>query len=220
MSVRRIALVAASAVIALPLSIAMAGSASAADSPLGAVDGLGLDAITGTVTGATGNLPIAGDLLGGVTGSASKSAKSSDPVSGLTGNLPIVGGAAGDPLSAVTGLLGEGGVTDIVTGLPIAGPLVDSLGVTEVVDGLLETVTGTVGGVLGGNTGSNTSHKPSKSNHGKSSKPEVVKYEQTSLPHTGGDADMTALLMCAGLAVAGTGVTLVTRRRRAGALAG
>lgn len=187
MSVRRIAIVAAITAVAIPLSIAAAGSASAAESPLDAIS---------SITDVTGGLPLLGD------------AEKGSPVDGLTGDLPL----AGDPLSAVTGLLGEGGLEKTVAGLPVAGPLVDSLGVTDIVGGVLDTVTGTVGGVTGGGLlgGGNvpTGHKPSGHKPG-------VKFENTSLPHTGGDADMTALLMCAGLAAAGTGVTLVTRRRRA-----
>lgn len=188
MFVRRIAIVAAATAVAIPLSFAAAGSASAAESPLDAISSL---------TDVTGGLPLLGNATKG------------SPVDGLTGGLPLAGGD--DPLSAVTGLLGEGGLEKTVAGLPVAGPLVDSLGVTGIVGGLLDTVTGTVGGVLGGGPLGGgqveTSHRPS------GHKPSV-KFEETALPHTGGDADMTALLMCAGLAAAGTGVTLVTRRRR------
>ncbi|MGQ0468152.1 MAG: hypothetical protein ACT4QG_22900 [Sporichthyaceae bacterium] len=187
MSVRRLSVVAAITAVAIPFSIAFAGSASAAESPLDAIS---------SITDITGDLPLLGDATKG------------SPVDGLTGGLPV----AGDPLSTVTGLLEEGGITDVVTGLPVAGPLVDSLGVTEVVDGLLGTVTGTVGGITGGGL---LGGGKVETGHKGNSKPSV-KFEETSLPHTGGDADLTALLMCAGLAAAGTGVTLVTRRRRAG----
>lgn len=219
---RRLAVAAAATAVAIPLSIAAAGSAAAVDSPLDAVGGL-----TGGGTGGlplvgalpvVGDLPAVGDLLGDTsaspTGAADK-ALAGTPAAGLTKGLPL----AGDPLAAATGRTQKGGLEKTVSGLPVAGPLVDQLGVTGIAGGLLDTVTGTVGGVTGGVVGGQgrvpTSHKPSKQ---PSEKP--VRFENSSLPRTGGDADLTALLMCAGLAVAGTGVTLLSRRRGASLLAG
>jgi hypothetical protein len=248
---RRIALVAAASVIALPLGIAMAGSAHAADSgPLG-----GLPVDTSAVTGLLGNsgLPVVGDLLGGVTGGTAatdptaavssvtsqvasaakgtpaegvvqavtgitggadaksiKSAATPDVVSGLLGgdatkNLPIVGDLGGGALAPVTGLLA-----------PVTG-LVDSLGLGDVVGGLLGTVTGLVDGVTGGllGSGDDSDSYDHSDNGGHHHSKGGDDYEATALPHTGGNSDATALLICAGLATAGTGVTLVSRRRRA-----
>lgn len=215
---RRLAVVAAATAVTIPLSIAAAGSAAALDSPLsGLTGGTGGLPVPGGLP-AAGGLPVAGDLLGGAAASPTGAAEkvlAGTPAARLTKNLPL----AGDPTAALTGLTQKGGLEKTVTGLPIAGPLVDQLGVTGIAGGLLDTVTGTVGGVTGGVLGEKkTVHKTSKPSKRSSEKP--VRYENTSLPHTGGDADLTALLMCAGLAVAGTGVTLVSRRRRSGLLAG
>ncbi len=199
---RRIAIIAAATAVAIPLSFAAAGSASAAESPLDGLSSItgegGLPVVGGLLGGDDAGLPVVGGLLGGVTGSDS--------------GLPVVGG-----------LLGEGGLEETLNGLPIAGPLLESLGLTGLVGDLVDTVTGVVGSVLGNNNHDDDDddrdrdRDHDRGGRGASVKP--VKYENTSLPHTGGDADMTAILMCAGLAVAGTGVTLVSRRRRS-ALAG
>jgi hypothetical protein len=247
------ALATAATVVALPLSVALAGSASAADSgPLG---GLPVDA--SAVTGLIGNsgLPVVGDLLGGVTGGTSstdptaavsgltsqvsgaakgtpaegvvdavtgitggssaqsiKSAATPDMVSGLLsdpthsvsgvtgGDLPVVGNLHNGPLAPVTGLLA-----------PVTG-LVDSLGAGDLVGGLLGTVTGLVDGVTGGLLGNGIdTDYPSHHSHDSRGGDD---YETSALPHTGANTDATALMLCAGLAVAGTGVTLVSRRRR------
>jgi hypothetical protein len=248
---RRIALVAAASVIALPLGIAMAGSAHAADSgPLG---GLPVDA--SAVTGLLGNsgLPVVGDLLGGITGGTSAtdptaavssvasqvtSAAAGTPAEGVVDAVTGLAGAdsgksiksAATP-DAISGLLGGntsslpvvGGLVGNTDSLPVVGPvlhtvtgLVDSLGLGDVVGGLLGTVTGLVDGVTGGLLGGSGDDSDG-SDHGSShhhSNGGSDDYEATALPHTGGNADATALLICAGLATAGTGVTLVSRRRR------
>jgi LPXTG cell wall anchor motif len=251
---RRLALVTAATVIALPLGVAMAGSAHAAD---GGIGGLPVDA--SAVTGLLGSsgLPIVGGLLGGVTGGNSaadptaalssvtsaadaatagtpaagvlqsvtglagggnsakaiKSAATPDAISGLLsnptgglgsvtgGNLPVVG-----DLGNTAGL---GGVVSTVTGLT------DTLGLGDTVGGLLGTVTGLVGGVTGGLLGGGIdSGDPSVHSGHQHDGRGGDDFEETALPHTGANTDATALMLCAGLAVAGTGVTLVSRRRR------
>jgi hypothetical protein len=247
---RRLAIVTAASVIALPLGIALAGSASAADSgPLG---GLPVDtsAITGLLGGSTGGtLPVVGDLLGGVTGGSSAAdptaalstvtnAAKGTPAEGVVAAVTgVTGGADAKSIKSaatpdvVSGLLGGstnglpvvGGVLGNTKNLPVVGPLVDSLGLADVVDGVLGTVgglvgtvTGIVGGVTGGLLGGGIdSGEPSNGGHGHSHSNGGDSFQETALPHTGGNADATALLICAGLATAGTGVTLVSRRRRA-----
>jgi hypothetical protein len=251
---RRIALIAAASVIALPLGVALAGSAHAADSgPLG---GLPVDtsAITGLLGGGgtlpvVGDLPVVGGLLGGVTGgtsaadptaalSAVTGAAKGTPAEGVVDAVTgITGGADAKTISSaatpdvVSGLLGGssnglpvvGGLLGNTSSLPVVGGLVDSLGLGDVLDGvlgtvggLLGTVTGIVGGVTGGLLGGGIDDsEPSNGGHGHSHGNGGDSFEETALPHTGGNADATALLICAGLATAGTGVTLVSRRRRA-----
>ncbi|HEY2831844.1 MAG TPA: hypothetical protein VGJ14_05415 [Sporichthyaceae bacterium] len=256
---RRLALVTAATVIAMPLGVAMAGSAHA--DTLGGLGGLlgGGTSSLPVVGGALGNsgLPVVGDLLGGVTGGSSaadptaalapvtsavdsatagtpaagvldtvtglagggtsakaiSSAATPDAISGLLsnptgglgsvtgGNLPVVGNLGGGALAPVTGLLA-----------PVTG-LVDSLGLGDLVGGLLGTVTGLVDGVTGGLLG-NGIDTDEPSSHGSHDSRGGDDFEETALPHTGANTDATALMLCAGLAVAGTGVTLVSRRRR------
>jgi hypothetical protein len=194
------------------------GGTSAAD-PTAA-----LAPVTSAVDGATAGTPAAGvlDAVTGIGGGNSaksiKSAATPDAISGLlggatSGSLPVVG-----DLPVVGGLVSDNGVLAPVTGLlaPVTG-LVDSLGLGDVVGGLLGTVTGLVDGVTGGLLGGSgddsdgSDHDGSDHHHSNGGSND---YEETALPHTGGNADATALLICAGLATAGTGVTLVSRRRR------
>jgi hypothetical protein len=256
---RRLAIVTAASVIALPLGIALAGSASAADSgPLGGlpVDTSAITSLLGGAGGGTlpvvGDLPVVGGLLGGVTGgtsaadptaalSAVTNAAKGTPAEGVVDAVTgIAGGADAKSIKSaatpdvVSGLLGGsnsnslpivGGLLGNTSNLPVVGGLVDSLGLGDVLDGvlgtvggLLGTVTGIVGGVTGGLLGGGIDDSdPSNGGHGHSHHGGGGgdSYQETALPHTGGNADATALLICAGLATAGTGVTLVSRRRRA-----
>lgn len=176
--------------------------------------------VTSAVDSATAGTPAAGVLQavtgvagGGKSAQSIKSAATPDVVSGLLsdptksvsgitgGNLPVVGNLGGGALAPVTGLLA-----------PVTG-LVDSLGVGDLVGGLLGTVTGLVDGVTGGLLGNGIDTDEPSSHHSHDSRG-GDDYETSALPHTGANTDATALMLCAGLAVAGTGVTLVSRRRR------
>ena len=207
----RILTVAVSGAIVAPFAL-MGGSANAVEAP-----------IVGDV-----GVPVVGGLLDGVLGTATGTAGGAlggtglDPVSTVTG-------AAADPLSVVDTLpLGDvlgGGALDTVTSLLDLENVLETVTGLVDLDGILKTVTDLVGTVTGalnldkilgvpvkvakpatevkGATKTVTSTKVAK--------PRSV--DAGALPQTGGNADLTALLLCAGLAVAGTGVTLVTRRR-------
>ncbi|NIJ43215.1 hypothetical protein FHS78_003527 [Parvibaculum indicum] len=112
---------------------AVAGNTS---SPVG--DGLGT--VLAPVSDALGNVPVVGDVLGGITGQGSAGLPvSGDPVSALNDVLsPVTGGSGAAPatgaLAPVTGALSP--VTDAVSSLPVVG---------EPVGGLLNGVLG-IGG--------------------------------------------------------------------------
>ncbi|HUR73134.1 MAG TPA: hypothetical protein VMZ00_02590 [Sporichthya sp.] len=202
----RFTTVAVSAAIVAPFAL-MGGSANAVEAPI-----------------VGGEVPVAGGLLDGVLGTATGSA-GLNPVSTVTG-------AAANPLAATSvtdGLLGDVVSTDLLSSVTdIAGleevlstvtSLVDVDKILETVKGLVNTVTGalnlgdllkvpvkvTKGEVKGATKTSTKASKPATTT--------TTTIAPGALPHTGGNADLTAMLLCAGLAVAGTGVTLVTRRR-------
>jgi hypothetical protein len=240
--------VAAIAAVILPFGVMAASSASAATDPLGTVTGLLGSATGGsiaspvdTVTGLVGG---SGLPLDSVTGLVGGSGLPTDAVSGVLANptsavdtaTGLVGGT-GLPTDAVTGLVGGvtgGSVTGIVPGAvgTVTGLVPGAVGtvtglvpaVTETVGGIVGSVPGLVNGVVGGiNTNlptTKTTHKaPTKAvKSAHKAHVDTREVETSALPHTGGDANATALLMCAGLAIAGTGVTLVTRRRNGLAL--
>ena len=217
----RISVVAVSGAIVAPFAL-MGGSAQAVEAPI-------IGDVT-NVTGLLGGLPV-GDLpVGGL------------PVGGLpVGGLPVGGLPVGDPVSTVTDTaanplsvvetvpLGDVVSTDV---LKTVTDLVDLENVLKTVtdlvdvDGILKTVTDLVGTVTKTLNLDKLLNVPVKVNQPavagevkgatktvatKKAAKETV--SAGSLPQTGGNADLTAILLCAGLAVAGTGVTLVTRRR-------
>lgn len=220
----RATVVAAAAAVVLPLSVMGAGSAAAADSP---IDGLPVGGLTQGLS--TDDL-LGGDVLGGVLGT----------VGSLTGGtgLPVdpmgtAGAAAADP----TGALGGAGTEAITQPL---GSLVDLdilKTVTDVVDlkEILETVKDVVNiedvlsdigldldlekllnlpiRLLSPNSEVKGDSRDGKDGKDGKDDDRNSTVRAGALPKTGGNADLTALLLCAGLAVAGTGVTLVTRRR-------
>jgi LPXTG-motif cell wall-anchored protein len=202
----RIITVAVSGAIVAPFAL-MGGSAHAVDAP-----------IVGDVTNVDGLL--GGDLLGGVLGTATGTA-GLDPVSTVTGT-------AADPLSVVETLpLGDvlgGDVLDTVTNLVDLENVLETVTNLVDLDGIIKTVTDLVGSVTDTLNLDDLLSLPVKVNKPAgevkgAAKPAATKkaaketVSAGSLPQTGGNADLTAMLLCAGLAVAGTGVTLVTRRR-------
>jgi hypothetical protein len=199
----RFTTVAVSAAIVAPFAL-MGGSANAADLPVVGEE-----------------VPVVGGLLDGVLGTATGAA-------GTTG-LPVgtVTSAASNPTNVVTGTLGSvlsNGALDGVTSIAdLEGVLGTVTGLLDV-DGLLKTVTNLVGSVIDTLNLDELLALPVKllspakqevAGASKSSKAKKATetVEAGALPHTGGNADLTAMLLCAGLAVAGTGVTMVTRRR-------
>ena len=204
----RFTTVAVSAAIVAPFAL-MGGSAEAVEAPSSATSALRSTACSAASSAApAAACSAAPSPLSTVTGAASNPLAAADIVTGTLGG--VLGNGA---LDGVTSLADLEGVLGTVTGL------LD-------VDGLLKTVTDPVGTVIntlnldkllalpvkllspakqevaGASTTKNTKAKKAT---------ETV--EAGALPHTGGNADLTAMLLCAGLAVAGTGVTLVTRRR-------
>ncbi|GAA0614672.1 hypothetical protein GCM10009547_15650 [Sporichthya brevicatena] len=220
----RVLTVAVSGAIVAPFAL-MGGSAQAVEAPI-----VGDVAAVDSLLGGTGGL-LGGDLVGGVLGTATGTVGG---VLGGTGLDPVstVTGVAADPLSIVQTLpLGDVLGADV---LSTVTNLVDLENVLETVtnlvdlDGIIKTVTDLVGSVTDALNldqllgvpvkvtkpaaevkGASKTTKTTKTT--KAAKPATV--EAGALPQTGGNADLTALLLCAGLAVAGTGVTLVTRRR-------
>jgi hypothetical protein len=161
-----------------------------------------------------------------------------DPVS----SLPVVGSLAGTATHAAGGhglpSLSDpvGGLGSVIDGLGLKGVTDTLKPVTGTVDGLLNGVTGNsglLGGVLGGNNscangggllglgsvvggllgsgGCAGDHV--RDNGGNDHSGDNGDFQNDALPHTGGDSNMTALLLCSGLGLAGAGVTLVARRR-------
>lgn len=207
-------------------------SALTSDSPVAAVTGLlgdssPVSAVTGVLGGSSPVSGVTSDLSGadaspvsGVTGLLGGSSPvsgllgGSSPVSGLTHNLPVVGGLVGSSagLGGVVGGLGLGSTLGTVTGT--LGGLTGTLGgLTGTLGGVLNPILG--GGLLGGLLGGSNTDLPGHGDAGHEHEPVI---ETSTLPHTGGDQNMTALLLCSGLGLAGSGVTLVTRRRRSMAL--
>jgi hypothetical protein len=208
----RIITVAVSGAIVAPFAL-MGGSANAVEAP-----------IVGDVTNVEGLL--GGDLLGGVLGTATGTAGG---VLGGTGLDPVdtVTDTAANPLAVtetVDAVLGDVVGTEV---LETVTNLVDLENVLETVTGLVDvekiikTVTDLVGKVTDTLNLDELLNLPVKVNQpagevkgaAKAKKAAKETVEAGSLPQTGGNADLTAMLLCAGLAVAGTGVTLVTRRR-------
>lgn len=208
----RILTVAVSGAVVAPFAL-MGGSAHAVDAPV-----VGDVTKVADVDGLLG-----GDLLGGVLGTATGAAGSTglDPVTTVTDT-------AADPLSVTETLpLGDvvdGDVLDTVTNLVDLENVLET--VTDLVDveGIIKTVTDLVGSVTDTLNLDDLLSLPVKVNKPAgevkgAAKPAATKkaaketVSAGSLPQTGGNADLTAMLLCAGLAVAGTGVTLVTRRR-------
>src|SRR5882757_9181639 len=157
---RRLALITAATVIAMPLGVAMAGSAHA--DTLGGLGGLlgGGTSSLPVVGSALGNsgLPVVGDLLGGVTGGTS----AADPTAALSSVTSAADAAtAGTPaagvLQSVTGLAGGGNsakaIKSAATPDAVSGLLGGSTSGLPVVGGLVGSdsglpVVGNLGGVL------------------------------------------------------------------------
>lgn len=215
----RIITVVSSAAIIAPFAL-MGGSANAASTD-GLTDGL---PVVGGLVGTDG-LPVVGGLLGGGAG----------PVGGALGTvsgLPVVGGLAGGTdgvTDGVTdGLLGDVldlDVLDSVTSLVDLENVLSTVTDLVNIDDILKTVTDLVdlNDLLDLNLDKLINlpvkiNSPSVKGATKDSSVKGAKHSTVkagALPHTGGNADLTAMLLCAGLAVAGTGVTMVTRRRNA-----
>ncbi|MGQ0625991.1 MAG: LPXTG cell wall anchor domain-containing protein [Sporichthyaceae bacterium] len=200
----RTAVVAAAAVIAMPLGIAFAGTASAADLPvdLEIVDGL----LAGTPV--EGVLEIVtegvlGDVLADVpvAGPAADEVSTSD-VTDFDATEGLLEGLLGDDVLEID-------LAEVVDELDLRG-VVKELKLNDIID--LDDIVDELGldRILGGLTGS---QKEQVKGAIKKKVAEKRAAKAGALPHTGGNANMTAMLLCAGLAAAGTGVTLVTRRR-------
>lgn len=199
----RTAFVAAAAVIAMPLGIAFAGTASAADLPVdltiveGLIEGTPVEAVVADVLGGNvlGNVPIAG--------SATDEVSTSD-VTDLDATDGLLEGLLGDDVLEID-------LAEVVDELDLRG-VVKELKLNDIVD--LDDIVDELGldRILGGLTGS---QKDQVKGAIKKKVIERRAAQAGALPKTGGSANMTAMLLCAGLAAAGTGVTLVTRRRNA-----
>jgi len=185
----------------------------------------------GTVTGAATNTP-AGGLVGTVTGAAANPTGIASNPTGVAGRLVSQTPAGGlvsqtpagsltrqlpavpDPGNAVSTVKHA---TDDPTGNLGLGGVVNSLGLGDTVHGVTGTVGGLINPILGGDLlGGLLGDK--KGNHEKDARDNgelAVNHEGDSseLPHTGGNGDMTALLLCAGIGLAGAGTTLIARRR-------
>lgn len=218
----RVITVVSSAAIIAPFAL-MGGSAHAADGDLPVVGGLGL---TDGLLGGSGSAA-AGSGLGlgpvdGVLGTATG-------LLGVTDGLPLVGGMTqGVGAESVTETLPLGSLLNLEV-LKTVKNVVELEDVLKTVttlvdiDDVLKTVTKLVNiedlldldlaKLINLPVKVNSPAKDGKD--GKSSKSHKSTVKAGALPHTGGNADMTAMLLCAGLAVAGTGVTMVTRRRNA-----
>ncbi|MBA3743020.1 hypothetical protein [Sporichthya sp.] len=205
----RFTTVAVSAAIVAPFAL-MGGSANAVEAPVvdnvevPVVGGL-LDGVLGSATGGAGGLPGGASPLSTVTGLAADPLSATSVTDGVLGDVLDL-----DVLSSVTDLAGLEDILSTVTGL------VD-------LDGIIKTVTDLVGTVVDTLNLDKLLALPVKilspkgEVKGATKTTKAAKPTQTvnagALPHTGGNADLTAMLLCAGLAVAGTGVTMVTRRR-------
>jgi len=209
----RLSTVAVSAAIVAPFALA-GGSAHAVEAPV-VGDSTAVSGVVGTVLGATG---------GGLLGSAGNTGLPTDSV---VGSVDPMNTSAGGTSNVVTGVLGDVISTDVlstVTNVADLENVLDTVTNLVDVDKIIKTVTDLVGSVtdalnlddllqlpvkllnpgeVKGASKSSTKAKPAK----------TQTVEAGALPHTGGNADLTAMLLCAGLGVAGTGVTLVTRRR-------
>lgn len=218
MRTRIITVVAASAVVA-PFAL-MGGSAQAAegDLPIGGLgsatgllggddSGLGLgpvDGVLGTATGllgATDGLPVLGGMTEGVGTAGAAGATEELPLGSLL-DLEVLEGVTDlveleDVLETVTELVDIEDVLKTVTKL---------VNIEDLLDLDLEKLI---------NLPVKVNKHVKHAKDAKDGKDGKTVVRAGALPKTGGNADMTALLLCAGLAVAGTGVTLVTRRRNA-----
>ena len=195
-----------------------------------ALSGTPAAGVLSTVTNAASDTPVAG-VLDMTSGSDAQSAAADSPAAGLLGT--VTGATANTPaagvLNTVTGtvthVLSSGNPVDglggVVNGLGLQGVTDTLKPVTNTVNGLLNPVLGNggllgglTGGLLGGLLGGN---QPGDNNITTGSEPAGSdtgdEVSNTALPHTGGNSDMTALLLCSGLGLAGGGVTLVARRR-------
>jgi hypothetical protein len=208
----RITTVAVSAAIVAPFAI-MGGSANAVEAPdvSNVVPAAGLlNGVLGSATGSTGGaLGSTGLPLGAVTGAASNPLAATSVVDGVLGD--VLG--AGD-LSSVTN------VADLQHVLSTVTNLVDVSKIIKTVTDLVGSVTSALNlgdllklpvKILAPKTEVKAASKAASTTAKTHKAAQVV--DAGALPHTGGNADLTAMLLCAGLAVAGTGVTLVTRRR-------
>jgi len=209
----------------------------------GALGGGGTGGITSAVTNALSGTPAAGVLssVDGVASDTpaagvldmSSGSSAASPVSGLLSDTPasgllstVTGATSNTPVAGVLGTvthgLGSGnpvsGLGGVVNGLGLQGVTGTLKPVTDTVNGLLDPVLGN-GGLLGGLTGGllgGLLGGDQPGNHIVGDGPSDNTGDDISnsaLPHTGGNSDMTALLLCTGLGLAGAGVTLVARRR-------
>jgi len=212
----RLTTVAVSAAIVAPFAL-MGGSANAVEAPVVGnvetpVDGL-LGGVLGNATGTAGGLlgSTGLDPVNTVTSTVADPTSATSVVDGVLGD--VLGNGA---LSGVTNLVDLENVLDTVTNLvdvdkiiktvtDLVGSVTDALNLDDILKLPVKILTPSKSGEVLGASKSSTKAKPAKSQT----------VEAGALPHTGGNADLTAMLLCAGLAVAGTGVTLVTRRRNA-----
>ncbi len=205
----RFTTIAVSAAIVAPFAL-MGGSANAVEAPI-----------------VGGEVPVVGGLLDGVLGGAGGGL-----LGGATDPASTVTGLAADPLSATSVTSVTDGVLGDVLSLDALSSVTDLAGLEDILstvtglvdlDGIIKTVTDLVGTVVDTLNLDKLLALPVKilspkgEVKGATKTTKAAKPTQTvkagALPHTGGNADLTAMLLCAGLAVAGTGVTMVTRRR-------
>ena len=203
----RFTTVAVSAAIVAPFAL-MGGSANAAETPIvgGEVPVVG-GLLDGVLGGAGGGLLGGASPLSTVTGAASNPLAATSVVTDTLGGVLGAGALSGvtniadlqGVLGTVTGLLDVSGIIKTVTDL--VGTVIDTLNLDELLALPVKLLSPAKQEVKGESTAKTTKAK------------KATTVEAGALPHTGGNADLTAMLLCAGLAVAGTGVTLVTRRR-------
>lgn len=203
----RFATIAVSAAIVAPFALA-GGSANAVEAPVVGDVTAPVNGLLGGVLGggATGGL-LGGDVLGTVTGVASNPTGATSVVDGVLGDVLGNGVLAGvtnlvdlqNVLETVTNLVDVDKIIKTVTDL--VGSVTDALNLDDLLALPVKILTPAKGEVKGATKTSTKAAKPTQT------------VEAGALPHTGGNADLTAMLLCAGLAAAGTGVTLVTRRR-------
>jgi hypothetical protein len=213
----RISTVVVGAAIVAPFALAGGSAHAATDVPAVGNVTAPVSGILGGVLSTTG-----GGLLGTATGTATNTGL---PTDGLLGSVDPMNTSAGGATDVVSSTLGSVLGTDVLSTVTNVADLEGVLStVTNLVDipKIIKTVTDLVGDVTKALNLDDLLKLPVKilnpgevkgATKAKAAKAKSAAVEAGALPHTGGNADMTAMLLCAGLGVAGTGVTLVTRRR-------